>query len=290
MALTGPGGWGAPHDLDAARSVLRRAVDLGVQLIDTADSYGPDVSEELIAEALHPYPEGVVIATKGGAIRDGPWLSRTDGRREHLRDACEGSLRRLRLERIDLYQLHIVDPSVPLTESVGAMAELRDEGKIRHVGLSNVSPEQIEEARRIVPIASVQNRYSVAERGDEDAVVAHCEREGIAYLPWQPLAKGSLTRAHGALRSISSRHGATPAQVVLAWLLSRSPVVVAIPGTASLAHLNENVDALAIELTPDDIARLDAYRLSRFDTRQLARRFLSPRMRRLAVKILRVRP
>jgi aryl-alcohol dehydrogenase-like predicted oxidoreductase len=266
MALTGPGGWGPPRDPAAARALLRRAVDLGVQLVDTADSYGPDVSEELVAQALHPYPEDVVIATKGGAIREAPWQSRADGRPEHLRTACEGSLRRLRLERVYLYQLHTVDSAVPLAESVGVLAELRSEGKVRHVGLSNVTIEQVEEARGIVPIFAVQNRYSLAERGVEGAVVSHCEREGIAYLPWQPLAKGSLARSRGALRSVASRHGATAAQVALAWLLGRSPAVIAIPGTLSVPHLEQNVEALSIELTQDDFAELSTYRLSRPDT------------------------
>ena len=287
MALTGPGGWGPPRDPAAARAVLRRAVDLGVQLIDTADSYGPDVSEELVAEALHPYPPDLVIATKGGAIREAPWQSRPYGRPEHLRAACEGSLRRLRLERVDLYQLHAVDPAVPLAESVGVLAELRSEGKVRHVGLSNVNLEQIEEARGIVPIAAVQNCYSLAERGVEDAVVSHCEREGIAYLPWRPLAKGSLAQSRGALRSVVSRHGATAAQVALAWLLSRSPTLIAIPGTLSVTHLEANVGASSIELTQDDLAELDTYRLSRLDARSLARRFVPHRMRGLATTILR---
>ncbi len=287
MALTGPGGWGPPGDQAAARALLRRAVDLGVQLVDTADSYGPDVSEELVAQALHPYPADLVIATKGGAIREAPWQSRPHGRPEHLRTACEGSLRRLRLERLDLYQLHAVDPAVPLAESVGVLAELRSEGKVRHVGLSNVGIEQIEEARGIVPIASVQNRYSLAERGVEDAVVSHCEREGIAYLPWRPLAKGSLARSRGALRSVASRHGATAAQVALAWLLCRSTALIAIPGTLSITHLEQNVEARSIELTQDDLAELDTYRLSRLDARSLARRFVPHRMRGLAATILR---
>lgn len=289
MALSGPGGWGPPSDVTAARAALSRTAEIGIQLIDTADSYGPEVSENLIAEALHPYPEGVVIATKGGLIREGPWQMHPDGRPEHLRAACEGSLRRLRLDCIDLYQLHAIDPDVPLAESVGTLAELRAEGKIRHVGLSNVSLDQVEEARRLVPIASVQNRYSVAERSNEDAIVAYCAREGIAYLPWQPLAKGSLAKPHGGLRTIAARHGATPAQIALAWLLARSRALVAIPGTTSSAHVDENAGALLIELTPDDLAALEDYRLSRLDPRALARRFVPPRFRRIALSILRPR-
>jgi pyridoxine 4-dehydrogenase len=287
MALTGLGGWGEPPDPAAARLLLRRAVDLGVQLFDTADSYGPRLSEETIAEALHPYPDDIVIATKGGSIREGPWQLRTDCRPESLRKACEGSLRRLRLERIDLYQLHVVDPNVPFEESVGALAELRNEGKIRHVGLSNVSIEQISAARRIVPIASVQNEYNLATRQDQDQLVDYCERERLAFLPWQPLAKGSLARARKALRVVAGRHGARPVQVALAWLLARSTQIVPIPGTLSLRHLEENVGALSLELSAADLAELASYDLSQFDARQLARRFLPPRLRRLAVSTLR---
>jgi len=289
MALTGLGGWGEPPDPGAAKDVLRRALDLGVQLFDTADSYGPDVSEELLADALHPYPPDVVIATKGGSIREGPWQLHADGRPEHLRATCAGSLRRLRLDRIDLYQLHNVDAAVPLEESVGALAELRTEGKIRHVGLSNVTFEQIESARKIVPVVSVQNEYNLAARGAQDEIIAYCEREGIAYFPWQPLAKGSLARVHGALGAVAARHGATPAQVALAWLLARSPVVVAIPGTLSRTHLEENLGAQTVDLSADDLAELDSYRLSTFDARSLARRFMPPRLRRVAVSVLRVR-
>jgi pyridoxine 4-dehydrogenase len=287
MALTGPGGWSEPPDRTAAKDLLRRSLDLGVQLFDTADSYGPDVSEELLAEALHPYPNDVVVATKGGSIREGPWQLHSDGHPAHLRTTCEGSLRRLRVDRIDLYQLHAIDPAVPLEDSVGALAELREEGKIRHVGLSNVTVEQIESARKIVPVVSVQNRYNLAARGSEEEVVAYCEREGLAYLPWQPLAKGSLARAHGALGAVASRHGATPAQVALAWLLARSPVLVAIPGTLSRAHLEENSGAQELDLTAEDLAELDSYQLSAFDARSLARRFVPPRLRRVAVSVLR---
>ena len=235
--------------------MLRRAVELGVNLIDTADSYGPEVSELLIAEALHPYPDALVVATKGGLLRTGSGAWPTDARPEHLREACEGSLRRLRLERIDLYQLHAPDPKVPFEESVGELARLRDEGKIRHVGLSNVSVDELHRAQEIVPIVSVQNRYSLADRSSED-VLEECERQGIAFLPWYPLAAGDLAQPGGAVGRVASARGATPAQVALAWLLARSPVVVPIPGTASSRHLEENVAALELELTPDELAAL----------------------------------
>jgi aryl-alcohol dehydrogenase-like predicted oxidoreductase len=287
MSLTGPGGWGEPPDPTAAKALLRRAVTLGVRLFDTADSYGPEVSERLLAEALHPYADGVVIATKGGSIREGPWELHPDGRPEHLRATCEESLRRLRVDRIDLYQLHIVDPAVPLEESVGALAELRSAGKIRHVGLSNVGVDQIEAARKILPVVSVQNEFNVGERRREDEVVALCERDGIAYLPWRPVAKGSLAHSHGALGKVAAKHGVRPAQVALAWLLARSPVIVPIPGTRSEVHLEENVAALRLELSPEDLAELSEYRLSQLDARQLARRFVPPRFRRIAVAGLR---
>ena len=254
MRITGEGIWGPPDDPDNARAVLRRAVELGVDLIDTADSYGPDVGEELIAEALAPYPQGLVIATKGGLERTGPGQWPRNGRPEHLRRACEGSLRRLRLERIDLYQLHRPDPDVPYEESVGALKELRDEGKIRHVGVSNVSVEQLEAARRVVEIATVQNRYSVADRESEDVLEA-CERDAIGFLPWWPLGAGDM--AGGPLREVADRHDATPFQVAIAWLLRRSPVILPIPGTQSLDHLEENVAAAELELSDDDLARLD---------------------------------
>ncbi|HVN61759.1 MAG TPA: aldo/keto reductase [Gaiellaceae bacterium] len=226
MRLCGPGIWGEPADPENALRVLRRAVELGIALIDTSDAYGPEVNERQIAEALHPYPEGLVIATKGGFLRPGPGRWSADGRPEHLREACEGSLRRLRLERIDVYQLHTPDPAVPLAESVGALGELRDEGKIRHVGLSNVSVGQLEEAERIVPVVSVQNRYSVADREGED-VLGACEARGIPFLPWGPLGSGSLDPVR-ALR----------------FLLERSPVILPIPGTSSVEHLEENVRAV----------------------------------------------
>jgi pyridoxine 4-dehydrogenase len=255
MRITGPGVIGWPEDREVSLAVLRRAVELGVNLIDTADSYGPEVSELLIAEALHPYPDGLVIATKGGLVRTerGRWP--VDGRPEHLREACEASLRRLRLERVDLYQLHRPDPQVPLEDSVGELARLRQEGKIRHVGLSNVSVEQLARAEAVVPIASVQNRYSLADRGHEEVLEA-CERQDIAFLPWYPLAVGDLALPGGALGRIASARGATPAQVALAWLLARSPVVCPIPGTASQRHLEENVGAASLELTDKELDAL----------------------------------
>nr|MDP8944009.1 aldo/keto reductase [Actinomycetota bacterium] len=255
MRLTGPGIWGEPPDPEAARGLLRRAVELGVTLIDTADSYGPEVSERLIAEALHPYPDGVVVATKGGLLRPAPGRWVADCRPERLREACELSLRRLRVERIELYQLHTVDRDVPLEESVGALADLRAEGKVRHVGLSNVDVGELERARRTVPVVSVQNRYSLADRKWEP-VLAACEREGLGFLPWFPLAKGSLARRGGRLDRVAGAHGATPAQVALAWLLQHSPVMLPIPGTASLEHLEENVAAAGLRLGDEELAAL----------------------------------
>jgi pyridoxine 4-dehydrogenase len=256
MRITGDGIWGAPKDHDAAIAVLRRAVELGVNFIDTANSYGPEVSEELIAEALHPYPGGLVIATKGGLTRPGPGQWERDGRPEHLREACEGSLGRLRVERIDVYQLHAVDPEVPLEESVGTLAELRDEGKVGHVGLSNVDTDQLAQARDIVPIVSVQNRYSIGDRVAEPALEA-CEKDGIAFIPWFPLAAGGL-EAEGALSRIADAHDATPFQVALAWLLARSPVMLPIPGTSSVEHLADNVAAGSLRLGEDEYAELSA--------------------------------
>jgi pyridoxine 4-dehydrogenase len=254
MRLCGPGIRGWPEDRENALQVLRRAVELGASLVDTADSYGPEVNELQVAEALHPYADGIVIATKGGLLRDdrpGGWPA--DGRPEHLREACEGSLRRLRLERIDLYQLHRPDPKVPFAESVGELARLREEGKIRHVGLSNVDVEQLARAQEIVPVVSVQNRYNLADRHSEDVLEA-CEAEGIAFFPWWPLAVGDLAEPGGRLDSVARAHDATPAQVALAWLLARSPVVCPIPGTASLQHLEENMRAADLELTREEVA------------------------------------
>jgi pyridoxine 4-dehydrogenase len=255
MRLCGPRILGWPRDRENALAVLRRAVELGVNLIDTSNAYGPEINEHQIAEALHPYPEGLVIATKGGLrrTRSGGWPE--DGRPEKLREACEGSLARLRLDRIDLYQLHAPDPKVQIEESVGELARLREEGKIRHVGLSNVSVGELERARRVVPIISVQNRYSLAERSSEDVLEA-CEREGLAFLPWFPLASGSLARQGGPVDQVAERIGAAPAQVALAWLLHHSPVMVCIPGTSSLEHLDENVAARHVELSDEDFAVL----------------------------------
>jgi pyridoxine 4-dehydrogenase len=288
MSLTGAGGWGEPPDPTAAKTLLRRAVDLGVQLFDSADSYGPEVSERLLADALYPYSDGVVIATKGGSIREGPWQLHPDGRPAHLRETCESSLRRLRLERIDLYQLHGIDPAVPLEESVGTLGELQAEGKVRHIGLSNVGAEAIEAARKLVPIVSVQNEFNIGERRSEDEVIDLCEREEIAYLPWRPIGKGSLSRSRGALGRIAAKRGVTPAQVALAWLLARSPVILPIPGTLSSVHLEENIVALELELSPEDLAHLSDYRLSQLDARQLARRFVPPPLRRVAVTALKL--
>ena len=256
MRLTGEGIWGPPADREVAKAVLRRAVELGVNFIDTADSYGPEVSEELIAEALHPYPEGLVIATKGGLTRPGPDRWERDCSPEHLREACEGSLRRLRLERIDVYQLHAVDRRVPLEESVGTLAELREEGKIARVGLSNVDTVELERAREIVPVISVQNRYSVADR-DSDPVVDRCEREGLAFIPWGPLRAVGRGR-NGVIGRVAAAHGASELQVALAWLLARSPAMLPIPGTSSVEHLEENVAAAALRLSEDEFGELTA--------------------------------
>jgi aryl-alcohol dehydrogenase-like predicted oxidoreductase len=255
MRLTGRGIWGEPDDPETAREVLVRAVQLGVNFIDTADSYGPDVSERLIGETLYPYPEGLVIATKGGLVRPGPDRWVPNGRPAHLRQACEGSLRRLRLERIDLYQFHRVDPRVPLEESLGALAELRAEGKVRHVGLSNVSVAQLERARAVLPIVSVQNRYNLGDRRS-DPVVDHCERHGLAFLPWAPIAAGDLAAPGGLLDRIAERHGASAGQVALAWLLRRSPAMLPIPGTSSVEHLLENLAAVLVRLDDAEVAEL----------------------------------
>jgi pyridoxine 4-dehydrogenase len=255
MRITGDGIWGPPDDPEEAKRVLRRVVELGVNLIDTADSYGPEVSENLIAEALHPYPEGLVIATKGGLRRSGPGQWPRDGRPERLKECCEASLRRLRLERIDLYQLHSPDPQVPLEDSVGALKELQDQGKIRHVGVSNVSRAELERARAVVEVVTVQNRYSLTDRHSED-VLGACERDGIGFIPWFPLATGDLARPGGPLDELARSHDATPGQLALAWLLARSPVMLPIPGTGSVEHLEENVAAASIELAPGELERL----------------------------------
>jgi len=247
MRLTGPGIWGVPADPAESIAVLRRAVELGINLIDTADSYGPKVAERLIAEALHPYPTGLLIATKAGFQRPGPdqWVE--DGRPEHLRSACEGSLRRLRLERIDLFQLHRIDPQVALEDQIGALLDLQREGKIRHIGLSEVKVEQIETVRRMAAVVSVQNRYNLVDRNSED-VLEYCAREGLGFIPWFPLATGSLAKPGGPLALAAEQIGALPSQVAIAWLLRRSPMMLPIPGTSRVKHLEENVAAASLEL------------------------------------------
>jgi pyridoxine 4-dehydrogenase len=253
MRITGDGIWGSPKDPDTALRVLRRAVELGINFIDTADSYGPNVSEELIAKALAPYPRDLVIATKGGWNRPGPNQWTHDASPKHLREAVEGSLTRLRLDRIDVYQLHIPDPAVPFEASVETLAQLQAEGKIRFVGLSNVTKEHIERARKIVPIVSVQNRYSFADR-EWDYVVDYCERNRIAFIPWFPLASGKV--ASMFLERIATNHRKTPKQVALAWLLRRAPVTLLIPGTSSIQHLEENVEAASLRLTDEEYQQL----------------------------------
>jgi aryl-alcohol dehydrogenase-like predicted oxidoreductase len=256
MRITGEGVWGPPRDREECIRVLKRTVELGIDLIDTADSYGPNVSEELIAEALHPYPPGLLVATKGGFERSGPGKWETNGHPRHLRRACEGSLKRLRLDTIGLWQLHRIDPDIPAEDQVGTVADLRREGKIRHVGLSEVTVEQIEAARREVPIVTVQNRYNVADR-EWEGVLEHCEREGIGFIPWYPLAVGKLADDGGPLADASRRHGAAASQVALAWLLRRSPVMLPIPGTSKLKHLDENVAAATLQLTDDEFRAIE---------------------------------
>jgi pyridoxine 4-dehydrogenase len=251
MRVCGPNVWGPPRDRAAALAVLRKAIGLGINFFDTADSYGPHVDEELIAEALHPYPKDLVIATKGGLLRPRPSAWDPDGRPEHLKRALEGSLKRLRLERIDLYQLHAPDSRVPFADSVGALADGQKAGKIRHVGLSNVSVKQLEEARRICPIVSVQNRYNLGDRSSEDVLKA-CERLRIAFLPWYPLGAGEVLKRK-EVKEISARHRSSAAQVALAWLLAKSPVMLPIPGTASIAHLEQNWAAARLDLSPDEV-------------------------------------
>jgi pyridoxine 4-dehydrogenase len=255
MRITGPGIWGPPADKAGALATVRRAVELGVNLIDTADSYGPGTSEELIAEALYPYPSGLVIATKGGWERPGPGLWTHNASPKHLVEALEGSLKRLHLDRIDIHQLHIPDPMVSFEGSVETLAKLREQGKIRHVALSNVTREHIERARRIVPIVSVQNRYSFADR-ESDFIVDYCEQNGIAFLPWAPL--GQAKKAHDAVEKVAKGLKATPLQVALAWLLKRSKVILPIPGTSSIPHLEENVAAAGLKLTQAAYDKLSA--------------------------------
>jgi aryl-alcohol dehydrogenase-like predicted oxidoreductase len=256
MQLTGDGVWGEPEDHDEAIAVLRRAVELGINLIDTADSYGPEVSERLIAEALYPYPEGLLVATKAGFQRPGPnrWVE--DGRPEHLRSAVEGSLRRLKLERIDLLQLHRIDSKVPMEDQIGVLVELQGAGKIRYIGLSEVSVKQIEAVRRITPIVSVQNRYNLVDRNSED-VLEYCTRENLGFIPWFPLATGELAKHDGPLTRAAKRLNATPAQIALAWLLRKSPVMLPIPGTSKVKHLEENTAAAPIKLDDSTMEELE---------------------------------
>jgi aryl-alcohol dehydrogenase-like predicted oxidoreductase len=258
MRLTGPGIWGWPADRENALRVLRRAVELGVNFIDTADAYGPDVAEEEIATALHPYPRDLVIATKGGLLRPGPDEWERDCRPERLKASCEGSLRRLKLETIDVYQLHAVDPKVPFEDQVGALRDLRDEGKIRHVGLSNVTLDQLRKAQGIVPIVSVQNRYNMMYRGGEnERIIEYCEAQKIAFIPWFPLSAGDEEISdHTEAQIVAKAHRARVPQIALAWLLHRSPMMLPIPGTASIAHLEENIAAANIALNEDDLVRL----------------------------------
>jgi len=264
MRLTGEGIWGPPANKQEAIAVLHRALELGINLIDTADSYGPEVSELLIAEALYPYPKDLVIATKGGLLRPGPGQWLPDGRPEHLREALEGSLRRLRLERIDIYQFHRPDPRVPFEDSVGELAKMRADGKIRHVGLSNITIEQLAQAQKIVPIVTVQNHYNLASRESErmsaqqsEEMIDICERQGIGFIPWNPLAAGELARSGGPLDQIAKRHNAKPSQIALAWLLKRSSTMLPIPGTSSVKHLEENAMGATIRLTQEEFEAID---------------------------------
>jgi aryl-alcohol dehydrogenase-like predicted oxidoreductase len=255
MQITGDGIWGEPRDREECIRVLRRCIELGVDLIDTADAYGPFVSEDLIREALHPYPDGLVIATKGGLTRAGPGDWRAVGRPEYLRQCVEMSLRRLRLERIDLYQLHRVDPRTPLEESLGELKAMQDEGKIRHIGVSEVDVDTITQMREVVEVVSVQNLYNLTDRQHED-VVDYCEQEGLGFIPWFPLATGKLAADGGPLAEAARDHGSTPSQLALAWLLRRSPVMLPIPGTSSVAHLDDNCAAAEIELSDAEFASL----------------------------------
>ena len=261
MRLVGEGAWGEPNDPEQCRRVLRRAVELGVNLIDTADAYGPEIAERLICEALHPYPSGLVIATKGGITRQGPAKTEYVGRAGYLIQCVEMSLRRLKLDRAELYQLHRIDPRTPLEESLGALRRMQEQGKIRHIGLSEVTPAEIEEAQRLVPIVSVQNRYSLADRRHEQTL-AWCEQRGIAFLPWYPMAAGKLLKQDHPLSQtlsrLANRYDATPAQLSIAWLLHRSPVMLPIPGTSKISHLEENIAAASLQIGPDEWAQLQA--------------------------------
>jgi pyridoxine 4-dehydrogenase len=258
MRITGEGVWGPPKDRAEAVRVVRRAFELGINFIDTADSYGPAVSEEIIAEALYPYPAGLVIATKGGFDRSGPNQWKENGRPQHLREACEGSLRRLRLDRIDLYQLHRIDPKVPAEDQLGTLKDLQKQGKIKHIGLSEVSVKQIQHARKIIDVVSVQNRYSIADRGSED-VLEYCETEKLGFIPWFPLAAGRVgaEKKETTVSRLAARLKATPSQVALAWLLAKSPAMLPIPGTSKVAHLEENVAAADLKIDPNDLMELD---------------------------------
>ena len=258
MRLTGEGIWGWPPNRENAKKVLRHAVELGVNLIDTADAYGPETDELLIAEALHPYPKGLVIATKGGLTRPGPGSWVPDCRPERLSQCVDNSLKRLKLERIDVYQLHTVDRKVPIEDSVGALKKAQDAGKIRHVGLSNVTTQEIDRAKKVLPIVSVQNRYNIEDRESED-VLSYCEKEKMGFLPWAPVGgsgRGSLTKGGNPLEAEAKRHGVSAVQLALAWLLQKSPVMLPIPGTSSLAHLEENIAAAKLQLTPDEWKRI----------------------------------
>ena len=264
MRLTGPGIWGPPADKQEAIAVLHRALELGVNLIDTADSYGPEVSESLIAEALYPYPKDLVIATKGGLLRTGPGQWPQDGRPEHLREALEGSLRRLRLDHIDIYQFHRPDPNVPFEDSVGTLAKMREEDKIRYVGLSNITIGQLLRAQKIMPIVTVQNHYNLAMRQSEQMTVSEteemidlCARQGIGFIPWSPLAFGELAHSGGILDQVAKRHGAQPGQIALAWLLKRSSTMLPIPGTSSVNHLEENIAGATIRLSQEEFDAID---------------------------------
>jgi pyridoxine 4-dehydrogenase len=257
MRLTGEGIWGWPPDRANALKVLRRAVELGVNLIDTADAYGPEVDELLIAEALYPYPKDLVVATKGGNTRPGPGQWVPDGRPEYLKQCVDKSLKRLRLERIDLYQLHRVDPKVPMEDSLGALKEMQDAGKIRHVGLSEVSPDEINRARKVVPIVSVQNQYNIGNRKWENTL-SYCEKERLGFMPWSPIGGSRGLKAGDALETAAKNHGVTVVQLALAWLLHRSPIMLPIPGTSSVAHLEENVAAAKLKLTPEEWKAIDA--------------------------------
>ena len=257
MRITGEGIWGWPPDRGNALKVLKRAVELGVDLIDTADAYGPETSELLIAEALYPYPKGLVIATKGGLTRPGPSQWVPDGTPQHLKQAVDASLKRLRLDRIDVYQLHRIDPKVPMEESLGAIKEMKDAGKIHHVGLSNVEPDEIERARKIIPIVSVQNRYNIEDRKSENAL-DYCEKNGLGFLPWFPIGGTRGLQSNNVLNTVAKAHGVSVFQVALAWLLERSPVMLPIPGTSSLTHLEENVAAAKLKLAPEEWKAINA--------------------------------